>query len=407
MNRVLFHGGTVLDGTGAHPAPADVLVTEGRVVEVGTDLTAKIDEVSDQVVDCTGCTVMPGLFDCHVHVLFDQITMLKLLQTPFSLPYYQAIERLRSTLHTGVTWVRDAGGADLGVATALRNGLIAGPRMQVALTMISQTGGHGDGMQPCGIDVPLFGEHPGRPRAVVDGSDEMRRVVRQLVRAGADVIKVATSGGVMSARSDPRHGHFRDAEIETLVTEASAAGLFVMAHAQATDGIKVAIRGGVRSIEHGIYLDDEAIEMMLEHDTWLVPTLSAPRAVIAQADAGAPLADAVIAKARMVTQAHDDSIRRAIAAGVKVAMGTDSGVGSHGNNLDELALMTSLGMSPLDAWTATTSSAAELLGVNADYGTLEPGKIADVVVLRGTYDDLTGLGDRVRDVYQGGVRVGD
>ncbi|MGC1209238.1 MAG: amidohydrolase family protein [Ornithinimicrobium sp.] len=401
MSTVLFRGGTVVDGTGTTPARADVLVRDGRVVEVDVGL----EEGADEVVECTGCTVLPGLFDCHVHVLFDQINLLRMLQTPFSYPYYQAIGHLEATLRTGVTWVRDAGGADLGVAEAVRKGLIAGPRMQVALTMISQTGGHGDGVQPCGVDVPMFGEHPGRPRAVVDGSDEMRRIVRELVRAGADVIKVATSGGVMSPRSDPRHGHFRDAEIATLVAEASAAGLHVMAHAQATDGIKVAIRNGVRSIEHGIYLDDEAIEMMLAHGTWLVPTLSAPRAVIAQADAGAPLSDAVVSKARMVTQSHDDSIRRAIAAGVRVAMGTDSGVGTHGTNLDELGLMADLGMSPLDAWVASTSSAAQLLGVEADYGTLEPGKVADVVVLRGTYDDLSGLRERVRDVYQDGVRV--
>lgn len=405
MNTVLFRGGTVLDGTGARPVLADVLVRDGRVVEVGVGLETGSAGSDCEVVDCAGCTVLPGLFDCHVHVLFDQINLLRMLQTPFSYPYYQAIGHLEATLRTGVTWVRDAGGADLGVAEAVRKGLITGPRMQVALTMISQTGGHGDGVQPCGVDVPLFGDHPGRPRAVVDGSDEMRRIVRELVRAGADVIKVATSGGVMSARSDPRHGHFRDAEIATLVAEASAAGLHVMAHAQATDGIKVAIRNGVRSVEHGIYLDDEAIEMMLAHGTWLVPTLSAPRAVIAQADAGAPLSDAVISKARMVTQAHDDSIRRAIAAGVKVAMGTDSGVGAHGTNLEELALMADLGMSPLEAWIATTSSAAQLLGVEADYGTLEPGKVADVVILRGAYDDLSGLGERVRDVYQDGVRV--
>ncbi len=401
MNTVLFHQGTVLDGTGAAPALADVLVRDGRVVEIGVGLEASAEEV----VDCTGCTVLPGIFDCHVHVLFDQINLLRMLQTPFSYPYYQAVHHLAATLRTGVTWVRDAGGADLGVAEAVRQGLIVGPRMQVALTMISQTGGHGDGVQPCGVDVPLFGEHPGRPRAVVDGTDEMRRIVRTLVRAGADVIKVATSGGVMSPRSDPRYGHFRDAEIATLVAEASAAGLFVMAHAQATDGIKVAIRNGVRSVEHGIYLDDEAIEMMLAHGTWLVPTLSAPRAVIAQADAGAPLSDAVISKARMVTQTHDESIRRAIAAGVKVAMGTDSGVGPHGTNLEELALMTSLGMSPLDAWVASTSSAARLLGVDGGYGTLEPGKVADVVVLRGAYNDLSGLRERVREVYQDGVRV--
>jgi len=401
MSSVLFHSGTVLDGTGVEPATADVYIDDGRIVEVGTDLGYEADEI----LDCAGSTVLPGLFDAHVHVLFDQVNLMKLLQTPFSYPYYQAIAHLRATLETGVTWVRDAGGADLGVAQALRDGLIPGPRMQAALTMISQTGGHGDGVQACGADVPLFGVHPGRPLGVVDGPQEMRRVVRELVRAGADVIKVATSGGVLSARSDPRRGHLRDDELSTLVTEARAAGLFVMAHAQATDGIKAAVRAGIRSVEHGIYLDEEAIEMMLEHGTWLVPTLSAPRAVIAQADAGAPLSDAVVDKARMVIEAHDASISAAVSAGVKVAMGTDSGVGSHGQNLDELALLSQAGMTPLQAWVATTSSAAELLGVAEHFGTLEPGKVADVVVLEGRFDDLDDLRARVRSVHQAGVRV--
>ncbi len=405
MRSVLFHGGTIFDGTGAEPACGDLLVVDGRIAKVGAGLSSDPGVDADERVDCAGRTLLPGLFDCHVHVLFDQINTLQMLQTPFSYPFYQAIANLRATLRTGVTWVRDAGGADLGVARAVRNGLIDGPRMQVALTMISQTGGHGDGVQPCGADVPMFSAHPGRPYGVVNGPEEMRRVVRELVRAGADVLKVATSGGVMSALSDPRRGHFRDEEISMLVAEANAAGLFVMAHAQATDGIKVAIRNGVRSIEHGIYLDEEAIEMMLESGTWLVPTLSAPRAVIAQADAGVPLSEAVLSKARMVSEAHDDSIRRAIAAGVKVAMGTDSGVGSHGDNLAELALMASLGMPAQAAWVASTSSAATLLGVDADFGSLEPGKVADLVLLEGDLEDLAHLRDRVHRVYREGESV--
>ncbi|MGB5953461.1 MAG: amidohydrolase family protein [Ornithinimicrobium sp.] len=402
MSTLLFRGGTIFDGSGADPAPADLLVTDGRITRIGASLGDDPGVEADDVVDCTDTTLLPGLFDCHVHVLFDQVNTLQILQTPFSYPYYQAIANLRATLHTGVTWVRDAGGADLGVARAVRDGLIEGPRMQVALTMISQTGGHGDGVQPCGADVPMFGVHDGRPYGVVVGPEEMRRVVRELIRAGADVLKVATSGGVMSPVSDPRRGHFRDEEIAMLVAEGKAAGLSVMAHAQATEGIKVAIRNGVRSIEHGIYLDDEAIEMMLEQGTWLVPTLSAPRAVLAQADAGVPLSDAVLSKARMVSEAHDDSMRRAFAAGVKVAMGTDSGVGPHGDNLGELALMASVGMPPRDAWVASTSSAAHLLGVEEDFGSLEPGKVADIVLLSGSLDNLTDLRSRVQAVYRGG-----
>ena len=152
--------------------------------------------------------------------------------------------------------------------------------------------------------------------------------MREVIRAGADVIKIMTSGGVLSPRDDPRHGHFRDDEIAMMVAEATAAGLFVMSHAQAADGIKAAVRNGVRSIEHGIYLDDEGIELMLERGAWLVPTLVAPRAVLEIADAGGGLPPEVVEKARMVADVHTDAVRRAVAAGVKIAMGTDSGVGA-------------------------------------------------------------------------------
>jgi len=399
VTRILFSGGMVFDGTGAAPSSADVLVDEGLIMEVGSGLDA------DEVVDCAGTTVLPGLIDSHVHVLFSGVNLLRMMQTPFSYPFYEAVHNLRTTLDTGITNARDASGADLGVAQALRDGLIAGPRVQISISMVSQTGGHGDGWQPCGSVMPLLTSHPGRPSTIVDGPDSMRRVVRELVRAGADVIKVATSGGVLSPRDDPRHGHFRDAEIAVLVEEATAAGLFVMAHAQATDGIKVAIRNGVRSIEHGIYLDDQAIDMMLAAGTWLVPTLSAPRAVISMADAGVPMPAAVITKARMVLEEHDDSVGRAIAAGVKIAMGTDSGVGPHGDNLSELGLMADLGMTAAQAWQASTASAAELLGIKEEFGTLEPGKRADVVILEGSASDLVDLRGRVRAVYQDGILV--
>jgi imidazolonepropionase-like amidohydrolase len=234
----------------------------------------------------------------------------------------------------------------------------------------------------------------------------MRRRVRELVRAGADVIKVATSGGVLSPRDDPRHGHFRDAELAVLMEEARAAGKWVMAHAQATDGIKAAIRHGIRSIEHGIYLDDQAIDMMLERGTYLVPTLVAPRGVLEARDRGLPIPDVMIDKTLMVMDTHTASIKAAIAAGVTVAMGTDSGVVPHGQNLRELGLMIDCGMNPAQALVATTKTAAELMGVDEELGTLEVGKRADVVVVEGdALEDVGALGSRVRQVWKDGLRV--
>lgn len=399
MTRTVYSGGTVFDGTGASPALADVVVESGRILDVGVGLDG------DEVVDCTGTTVLPGLFDCHVHVTMSTIDPLAIVRRPFSLQFYEAAENLRRTLAVGVTSVRDAGGADLGIQTAQATGLIAGPRMRIAISMLSQTGGHGDDWEVAGCHVPMFVAHPGRPSGLVDGPEQMRRKVRELIRAGADVIKVATSGGVLSPRDDPRHGHFRDAEIAVLVEEATAAGIFVMAHAQATEGIKVAIRNGVRSIEHGIYLDDEAIAMMLDRGTWLVPTLVAPRGVIEAAEAGMGLPSEVVAKARMVMEQHTDSVRRAIDAGVRVAMGTDSGVTPHGRNLRELPLMADCGMTPEQVLHATTLSAARLLGVADELGSLEPGKRADMVVVDGDALALDDLDRRVRAVYQDGRPV--
>ena len=399
MTRRVFSGGQVLDGTGSPAAPADVAVQDGRVVEVGSGLDG------DEVVDCTGATLLPGLFDCHVHVLMSGVDTLRQLQTPYSQVYFEAARNLRRTLALGITSVRDAAGADLGVAEAVRTGLVAGPRTQISVTMLSQTGGHADDWHVCGAETPLLPVTPGRPSGICDGPDEVRRAVRLLVRAGADVLKVATSGGVLSPRDDPRHAHFRPAELAVLVEEAEAAGVFVMAHAQGADGIKNAVRAGIRSIEHGIFLDDEAIELMLAHGTWLVPTLSAPRAVLAAVAAGAALPEAVVAKAVAVQEVHSASVARAVAAGVRVAMGTDSGVGPHGTNLEELALMAECGMSTDDVWHATTLSAARLMGVDAELGSLEPGKRADVVVLDGDAGDLTRLAGRVREVWQDGVLV--
>jgi imidazolonepropionase-like amidohydrolase len=259
----------------------------------------------------------------------------------------------------------------------------------------------------CGGTFPTpFGlAHPGKPSAIVDGPDEMRRKVRELIRAGADVIKVATSGGVLSPGSNPRHGHLRDDELDALVAEAAAGGRWVMAHAMATDGIKAAIRAGIRSIEHGDYLDDEAIDMMLERGTYLVPTLMAARGVIDMAAVGGSFTDESLRKAKMVVEAHDDSVSRAIAAGVKIAMGTDSGVTPHGQNLQELQLMVDRGMTPAQSLVATTRTAAELLGVDDELGTLEPGKRADVVVVDGDPLEFDKLAERIDGVWKDGAAV--
>jgi len=399
MTRTVFAGGSVFDGTGGEPRPADVTVEDGRIVDIGPGLDG------DEAVDVAGRTILPGLFDCHVHVVLGTIDTWQIVNQPFSFRFFIAARHLRATLEAGITSVRDAGGADLGIKEAVANGVIAGPRMQISLMMLSQTGGHGDDWYVSGAEVPLLPSYPGMPSGLVDGPDEMRRKVRELRRAGADVVKVATSGGVVSPRDDPRHAHFRSAELDVLVEEATAAGMFVMAHAQAADGIKNAVRAGIRSIEHGIFLDDEGIELMLERGTWLVPTLVAPLGVIEAAEAGAPIPPYVIDKARSVVEQHRSAVRTAIGAGVRLAMGTDSGITPHGRNLRELALMAELGMAPPAVLEAATRSAAQLLGVADERGTIEPGKLADFTLIEGDAFDLETLPDRIDSVWLAGRRV--
>jgi imidazolonepropionase-like amidohydrolase len=399
VSRTILAGGRVFDGTGAPVRDADVVIEAGRIVDVGAGLDG------DEVVDLAGRCLLPGLFDCHTHVTLSDVDLLGNLQRPFSYRFFQTVGNLAATLAAGITTVRDAAGADAGVKRAVADGLVPGPRLQISVTLLSQTGGHGDGWFASGQQVRFWPVYPGVPAGLVDGPEQLRRKVRELVRAGADVIKVATTGGVLSPTDDPRHAHFRGDELAALVAEASAAGRWVMAHAQGGDGIKAAVRAGIRSIEHGIYLDDEAIELMLERGAWLVPTLVAPRGVLAAAAAGVPLPDAAVRKAAEVSEAHADSFRRAVAAGVKVAMGTDSGVTPHGRNLAELELMAKGGMAPAAALQATTASAAALMGLEAELGTLEPGKRADVVAVDGDPFELATLPDRIAAVWQDGRLV--
>ena len=401
MTRLILHGGQVFDGTSEKASTADVLVEDGRIVEVGSGLDG------DAAIDCTGRLVTPGLFDCHVHFMTDGDFSAKThAETPFSLGFFQAAERMERTLAIGITSVREAGGTDAGMKEARDRGLIQGPRMQISLTMLSQTGGHADSWEICGAHMPgMMDSHPGRPHPIVDGPEEMRKKVRELIRAGADVIKVATSGGVLSPVSNPKHAHFRPDELDALVSEATAADRFVMAHAQGTQGIKNAIAAGIRSIEHGIYLDDEAIEMMLAAGTYLVPTLMAPLGLLDQIERGMELPEKVIRIATSVAEAHRDSVERAIAAGVKVAMGTDTGVTPHGENLRELAEMAKLGMSDALVLRSSTTVAADLLGVSNELGTVEVGKIAELVVWEGGSRDVSDMRSRVSTVIQGGSVV--
>ncbi len=397
--RTVFHGGRVFDGTGADLAAGDVVIEDGLIVEVGTGLDG------DEGVDCAGKALLPGLFDCHVHLTSlyedDELTI---QHRPFSYSFYLVPGILRQTLALGITTVRDAGGADAGLRQAVADGVLVGPRMQVSSTMLSQTGGHSDDVLPSGGISAGWLPYPGFPAGVCDGVDGCRQKVREVIRAGADVIKIASSGGFFSPADDPKHPHFQQDELDAIVSAAADLDRGVMSHAHGAEGIKRAVRAGVRSIEHGTYLDAQAAEMMVAYGTWLVPTLTAGDTTEELAN-DPKLAPEVRAKFQGLGRPEFDAMRLAAEAGVKVAMGTDCPVAPHGWNLNELAHMANNGFTPAQALHAATGSAAELMGLDDRLGTLAPGKIADVVVVDGDPFAFATLKERIEQVWKDGARV--
>ena len=384
MTYTLIHNGTLIDGNGGTPIKnGAVLIQDNRIRAAGRRADVPLPDAPLAMLDAGGGWILPGLIDTHVHLMLEGIDIPRLLTTPFSLRFYHALDHMRRTLDAGITTVRDAGGADLGVKQAQAAGLVAGPRMQISITALSTTGGHGDGWMPSGMALEIFPPYPGMPVNTCDGVEQVRQKVREVLRAGAEVIKVCATGGVLSPTDHPEFTQFSEAELRVMVEEgAYRRGIKVMAHAQGAEGIKNAVRAGIHSIEHGIYLDDEAIELMLAHGTFLVPTLLAPLSVVEQAESKGNMPEYGVRKARETIEIHSESIERAYRAGVAIAMGTDAGVMPHGTNLRELGLMCQIGMSPMEALVATTKTAAACLGWQDRVGTLEAGKLADVVVTK-------------------------
>lgn len=382
MSYTLIHNGTLIDGNGRAPlSNAAVLIKNNRIHTVGRKSDIPMPDAPVTQLDAKGGYILPGLIDTHVHLMFGDVNMMKHLTTPFSYNFYDAIGNMHNTVMAGITSVRDAGGADAGVKKAVEDGLILGPRMQISIAVLTITGGHGDGWLPSGAEMGLFSSYPGMPDGRCDGPDEVRKKVREVLRAGADIIKVCSTGGVLSPTDHPEFTQFTPEELEIMVQEgAYRRGVKVMAHAQGAEGIKNAVRAGIHSIEHGIFLDDEAIELMLEHGTYLVPTLLAPLAVVEIAEAQGTMPEWGVRKARETVEIHSDSIARAYKAGVKIAMGTDAGVMPHGTNLRELGLMCNIGMSPMESIVATTKVAAECMGWGDKLGTVEAGKLADLII---------------------------
>ena len=402
MIRVLT-GGTLIDGTGAVPVRDAAVVVDGdRIAAAGARGALSWPSDAD-VVDVRGRTIIPGLIDAHDHMAAHGYGLATRfgLDEPASTAHLRTARVLADTLAMGYTTVRDGGGLDAGFKTAIEEGLIPGPRLVLGIQIVSPTGGIGDRVSPsgracCGVYDPLL------PNSVGNGPDGVRDVVRTMVRAGADVIKTATTGG---ASSRPGHGPLDPAfsleEVRALVTESHALGRRVMCHALGGSGLDTALAAGVDSIEHGCYLDEnpEHLRRMAGEGTFFVPTLLV---YVYHRESASPH---VRARAHDLQKHHLASIRRALELGVPIAAGTDAGGHGHPKNAGELRCLVEAGLTPMQALRAGTQWAARCLGLAREVGTLETGRLADLVVVHGNpLDDIEVLLDpaRIELVLKGG-----
>jgi imidazolonepropionase-like amidohydrolase len=408
MSDLHLRGVAVLDPTGSFDGPLDVLVQKGTIVAVGPGRPRAADATD---IDCTGLFLMPGVFDCHAHVGIGSLDLGRLLDQPISRWALEASVNMRQTLEAGVTFVRDAAGADAGIRDAVNDGVVPGPRLQISIVLIAQTGGHGDGfLRGPGLELAsqyIVPDYPGRPPMLADGVDAVRHAVRATLRAGADWIKLAATGGVLSPHDDPFGAEFTFDEIAAAVFEAGRKKRSVMVHAFGGEGVDNAVAAGVRSIEHGIFVTEEQAARMASSGCWLVPTLAVMEDVFALARAGSLPAPSV-RKALELEPLVGQAVAIAREAGVRIALGTDSFTrAAHGRNLREIALMRRAGLTAQESLLAATSAGAELCGVSDRYGSIAPGHTFDAILLDEDPSDTT-VFERpgaVTGVFKGGTPV--
>ena len=380
----VIHAGTLIDVPGRAPRRnASILVQGRKILEIRDGFA---DVPGARVVDLRTSTVMPGLIDSHVHLggLDDRIqARLQESVRNSEDEAYTALTNAKKTLAAGFTTVRDLGGDPPGIRAlknAINSGAFVGPSIIMAARMVSVSGGHGDPVNGVNRDLAEIGHN--HQSNVCNGPDDCRRATREQIRDGADVVKIAATGGVLSNVAGGLNQQMADDEMKAIVETARSFDRKVAAHAHGVNGINAALRAGVNSIEHGTFTNDETFRLYKQTGAYYVPTLLAPAAAYRDGERGA-LTPAQFEKAAAARGNAEKSFARAVREGVKIAFGTDSAVSPHGKNAEEFALMVRNGMAPADAIKAATVNAADLLGVSAVAGTIEPGKDADIVAVEG------------------------
>ncbi|MEO6970071.1 MAG: amidohydrolase family protein [Chthoniobacterales bacterium] len=386
---IVLKAARLFDGKSKTLLPNGVVVIQGNTILAAGSNVAIPDDA--KIIDLGDATLSPGFMDAHTHLTFDfsgnyNELRLRMLDENISQLALEMIPNARATIEAGFTSVRDLGSGfpnshdfpDVSLRNAINKGVIPGPRMLVATHGIGATGGHFDHTN--GFRDMLFGAEPDWTSGIADGPDEIRKAVRLEVKNGADVIKAAVSGGVLSLADEVDVPQFTHAEMAALVDETHRLRKKVAVHCHGDEAAKEAINAGVDSIEHGSFLKPETLTLMKQKGTYLTPTLMASDWVMKKITQYPP---AVQAKGKAATDARSEMFRNAVRIGVKISFGTDAAVFPHGQNAKEFALMTGLGMKPIDALLSATSVDAELLGVANKLGTLEKGKLADIIAMPG------------------------
>jgi imidazolonepropionase-like amidohydrolase/cyclophilin family peptidyl-prolyl cis-trans isomerase len=386
----------LIDGTGRPPmAPAVVVVRGERIEAVGSALPVP---AGARVVDLGGATLLPGLIDLHTHLTSTGVHWEdELLKTTPGQAALHGARNARVTLMAGFTTCRDMGPTwpftDIDLRKAIDEGVVPGPRLMVAGNYVSATGGAGDARQfSIFVDVPIV-------RNLADGPDEIRKAVRTNLKQGADFIKILATGAVLSKGVPPGAQQYTEDELRVAVEEARRWGRHVAAHAHGTDGIKAAIRAGVRTIDHGSMMDDQAVELLRAHHAYFVPTLYTSESISTNAN----VPESEKARSRQIKEQKDRSFQIVLKAGLPIGFGTDAAVVPHGQNAREFAYRVRLGQSPMAAIVSATSTAADIMGWSDRVGTIEPGKLADLIAVSGDpLRDVTEL-ERVAWVMKGGA----
>jgi imidazolonepropionase-like amidohydrolase len=365
--------------------PGVVVVSNGKIVGVGENAAIP---AGAEVIDLGDATLLPGFIDAHTHLTMQYRedytkALLDDLEKPIPEMAIDATVNARITLMAGFTTVRDVGSKnylDVGLRNAIDKGVVPGPRMLVCVHAIGATGGHCD---ETGFRHGVFGKETGPEEGVINGADQARYAVRLAHKYGATIIKTCATGGVLSMADSVDTPQLTQAELDALVDEAHALKLKTAAHAHGAEGAKRAIRAGIDSIEHGSFLDDEALDLMKQHGTYYVPTLMAIQGLMEQIQKGVAIPPPMRIKADLAIASLHQTFQKALAKNIKIGLGTDAAVYPHGRNAEEFHQMVDLGMKPVDALKAGTSADADLLGLTAKIGTLEANKFADVVAVPG------------------------